>query len=655
MNIDYRVSIDFDRDSFVNRTAAPGDPLNLVTTPLTFTDWAITAAGTGGSDTQASLDTDWGTRFTQWTSGTSGTGSLTMGATSDPIAPCANLTAHTLIFWIKSTSASYDAVGLEVEVRNSTTGSVITTSSGFTVTSAEGWKKIAVQFTMPASGAGVYMRVQKTGSTTNAVYWVTGHMVVVGTYTSATAPGFNIGTTLSTYDNITEFVKSARWNVGARGAYADVADTGTLSVEVENEDRRFSPEYTSSPYASSTIVECSIFVDAMEGSDLDWTRMWRGWIDTIAPLPGQHGDRIAVLDATDSRRFLDGKEIKMALQTNVRFSDVLIAILATAQAPSVVGSPLSGAQGRYQWAYAGDNWEQGTTALDAITEIAAAERAFVYYDRVGQIVYWLRTTRYDLYNVFSSLAATFDNVQEAMDYRYGDSIHNVIEVTRYPRRLSTSTTALLWTLNENLVLAPLEVKTIFARYHEGGANDSGIHAVGAVPGSIASGTFTSSGGTVNHVETPYAQGCDIEYTNPSASVTRTVTAHTLTGQRILAKDGITARYEDATSKSNYGSIGLALDLALVSARADQDEIGAIELARHKDPFGRVHSITIAPRDSTREGWMVDLTIGSKIRVQEYQTDHDAYYIICGEEHEATDGLSWARTTYYLEPAVDNLI
>lgn len=657
MAITRRFLVDWDRDGFACAGAEPGDPLNQMTQPLTWSDFAI-AASTGGTDSQVDSITDYGTQYTTWNSGANSNAYVQHGNALDSMTGSVALalsTAHTLIFWMRTNNAAYDAINFTVEVY-SAGNHLLATSSSFNVTNAAGWVQIAVPFTSHSSSNGVYFRLIRAGTTSLTGIYVTGLMVIVGTYSVGDGIGFNVGGVTNMYDNLTRWVMGGRWSLGARSAYVAMAGMGQLQLTLNNVDKLFSPEYSSSPLAG-IMLECQIYIEAMGPGDTTWTRMWTGWIDSVLPTPGRSGPFTAILTATDILRFLEGKEIRIFLLTGTYFTVATNIILTLAQLPGGGSVGMSGTLGRYSWPYVGDNWAEGVDGATALAEIAASERGFLYSLRDSSFGRWLRTQRYDLYDTFSTLSATMDNCFEGVpDYRWGDELYNTIEVVRHPRRLSASSTQLLWTLNENIALGPSQSKTIFVRYNDSGANSNGVNAVGAVPGTVASGTYTTSA-TINVSLSPMAQGCEITYTNPSGVATRTVTAHTLVGQRIIERDAIVDRYSDAGSIAVYGERSLRLDLKNVSARADQEEIGAIELARHSQPFGRFASVTITQRSTAQESWMVDLTISHKIRVIEDQCDHDSYYIIIGEEHtlEVSEAGSHERVTYFLEPAVVDLI
>lgn len=655
MAIDYRVGVDWDNDAYVCWDAAPGDPVNLADHPVILDDNTLSTVGTGSShsiDNTAGAGSDFGRLVIDWASGSSNNGYLQIGAFTDRFAPAVQNTAYTLVLYIRSESPSYDAVPLRIDLRKVAgfDGSIGVTGN-FTVTTAEDWKQIVVNFTTPsdASLSGLYFRLQKNTSTTTASYDISGLMLLQGHYGNSNPPlpPFNTGA-VSLYDNITGYVRQMKWNSGAREAYVAVADSSSCEIELNNVSKLFSLEYSGSPIFGNRNNRL-VKVELYGPSSGTWRRKYTGWIESLLAQPGIHSERRAFLIATSARRFMEGKQIRIDLQVSQHAGQVLQAIFNQIEFPVGVTPAINVQNGTFTWPYAGDNWEDGTDALGAMTEVVQSERGFLYWwATTGGFIFHNRTDRYDSDDEFPTLAATFDNAQESMDYRYGDVVYNDIEVVRYPRRASSSTTLLLWTLDETLTLAAGEQYTMFVRY-----TDDADKTIGADPATVAEGSFTASGSGVVRTLTPKANGCTILYNNTSGS-SRNVTAHTLTGRRIISKNAVTINVEDAASIAEHGRKTLRLDLKQVAAKADAKQIADLELARHKNPVGRVASITIGPRNSAHEDHIVFRDEFDRVRVIESQTGIDAEYLIIGMEHEVTKALKYHRVTYFLEPIVNLL-
>lgn len=651
MVLTQEIWVDWDQDRYFCIDALPGDALNLLTEPKTWADFAVSFSGAGGSVSLGDLAAPWGTtRAANWTSGTAVSAYVQLGAPLDSIADVtATLSPHTLIFWVESTSASYNAINMQVEIRNAS-NTLITTSSAFTVPYNGGTLyKVAIPFTTLASGSGVIFRFGKVSSATSVNMWVHQVMVVAGTYSASTAPDFNMGDATNGYDNIFPYAIEEEWNIGAREAYIDVADMNILRVTLNNQSRAFSPENAASPL-SGLMADRPIQVRLRDGAAVSGTKMFEGFIQEVQPTPGAtSGPYHAILTATSSRRYWEGQEVRIPIQASVTADDVIDAIRGEIDFPpggdgTGVGSIDVGTN---TWPYAGDNWQDGVSALDALASVVASERGFVYWSRNNLIEFRNRTWRYDSDDEVSTLSATFDNDYDFMEYDYGLDLINDVAVKFYPRKLNGSTTT-IWELDESIVLAPSGSETIIARYR---SDKDNRFKVGATNVAIGVNTVTA---TINKTLTPYANSCKILLENPNALNSRTQTALSLTGNEIRDFNPITVQAEDATSIAAYGRKTMQLDLKLVATRADAKQIRDLELARHKDPRGHVRSITITNRNADRDELIVDLEVGMKIRVIEDQTQHDGTYIIMGEEHKTKKAHAYHEVTYFLEPAVDLL-
>lgn len=641
------ISADWDQDGFACFEAAPGDPLNLVLTPLLWTDWARSASAGGSiSVSQGGIDEDYGYSLIEWTSGTNVAAYVQCGGSLDSItSTLSNSSPYTLIFYVKSTDSAWDAINMQVAVRNAS-NVLLQTSSAFVVTEAEGWKKIVVAFSTAASGSGMFFQFGKVSSATSVLMHVTGMMVVDGTYTSSNAPGLNMGVASNLYDNLFPYAIEEEWNVGAFDAYADVADLNTLRLTLNNQSRIFSPENVASPLAG---LLSDRFIQIKLASALaEKERVFFGLIQDVQPTPGvTSGPYHAILTATSSRRYWEGKEIKLALQINLRSNQIINNIAGEIDLPPRPTFSFPAADtGTFVYPYAGDNWADGVNALDAASEAAAAERGYLYWDRDDAMRFKNRTWRYDSDDEVSVLSATLDNDFDFMTYDYGADLINEVAVKFYPRKLNGSTTT-IWELDETVVLLPLASETITARFR---SDKDNRFKVGAINVAVGTNTVLPSGG-ITKTLTPYSNSCEILMENPSASVTRTQSVLTLTGQEIRDFNPNTVRAEDASSIAAYGRKTMQLDNKMVNAKADAKQIRDLELARHKDPRGHVRSITITNKNAAREQLIVQLTVGMKIRVIEDQTQHDGYYIIMGEQHQTKNAHLSHEVTYFLEPAV----
>ncbi len=101
-----------------------------------------------------------------------------------------------------------------------------------------------------------------------------------------------------------------------------VADTGTCTLTLNNEARRYSPDNASGPLYGSLLPRRVMRARATDGVST-WT-LWRGYIDTIRPEVGAYGQRRVQIDGVDMLGVLRGMRISLGLQRAKR-ADQLIA------------------------------------------------------------------------------------------------------------------------------------------------------------------------------------------------------------------------------------------------------------------------------------------------------------------------------------------
>ena len=118
-----------------------------------------------------------------------------------------------------------------------------------------------------------------------------------------------------------------------------------------------------------------------------------------------------------------------------------------------------------------------------------------------------------------------------------------------------------------------------------------------------------------------------------------------------------ARAKDQESITFYGRRTLNINLPSIDELDQAQLIADFERDRRKTPFGLAQTITLqshAENGGARHADQLEQTIGSLVRVQETQTDHEGTYFIIGEAHELSGGGKYWTSTWYLEPQVETL-
>ena len=106
-----------------------------------------------------------------------------------------------------------------------------------------------------------------------------------------------------------------------------------------------------------------------------------------------------------------------------------------------------------------------------------------------------------------------------------------------------------------------------------------------------------------------------------------------------------ARAIDQLSITYYGRRTMNINLPSIDDLDQAQYIADFERNRRKTPFGLAQTITLqshAELGGARHEDQLQLTVGSLVRLQETQTDHEGTYFVIGEAHELARGVSTGR-------------
>jgi hypothetical protein len=281
-------------------------------------------------------------------------------------------------------------------------------------------------------------------------------------------------------DDVTGYVIDANWFLGFRRLYEDTADNSKLQLTLDNSDKRFSPENTSSPPWDSVngFSKVAPFRPVKVTSD-DGTTVrthWIGWIETVEPSVNVNGERIVKITAAGPMQFFKAAETDIELQENQRTDQIIARLIEEVVIPPAltegcfldlpgyseigVSAYITGTEtysdldeGHVTLAIAADNWTRRSdethdtfNVYRAIADVVAAERGRFYFARDGKAIFWNRIYVQD--DIPSSL--TLDDSMTDLEYVYagiGDDFKNEVIVVCHPRTLGDSDTDLLWELD----------------------------------------------------------------------------------------------------------------------------------------------------------------------------------------------------------------
>lgn len=489
------------------------------------------------------------------------------------------------------------------------------------------------------------------------------------------------------FTEVTDYVVSANWFLGFRRPYQEIADDSVLELVLDNSDRRFSPEYSSSPLVGKLVPFRPVRVQSNDGT---LRTHWIGWIERIEPTVSLTGKRTVKITAAGPMMFLKAVETSLPLQENQRADEIIEQLLTEVVFPAgmtgvwVLGKVGNSELGTNTWlpdptlylaldtgittfAVAGDNWviqgeasdsrRNGFDVYRAIFDLTAAERGRFLFSRAGQAVFWNRHHLVDE----ASTAATFDDTMIDLMYTYAgqEELKNEVIVVCHPRTIGASVNDILWQLTDKITVSPGKSREISVRYQDESNNRIGGRNV-----SVTDVVFSK--GSASVTLKAGANSGTITVTN-TGTKNAVLTSCMVRGQKVTDFGQMEAHAIDGLSIADYGRRTLKMNLPAVDNFEDAQAIADFEKSRRSIPRGAVTAVTL--KSHGLEGSAVSnplnyahskqlaLSLGDRLVIKEGQTYHGktadyaskASYYIIGEAHKLTAGATLFETTWYLEP------
>ena len=465
-----------------------------------------------------------------------------------------------------------------------------------------------------------------------------------------------------TGEDISAYVMDAEWQLGMGDVFQEIADETRITLTLRNDDRRFSPEYSGSPYYGSLVPQRAIRVRSTYDG-ISRTH-WTGWIESVLPTWNERGEQVCVMVGVGAKQFLENTEVRLPLLENATADAIIEQVLINTQLPPLLGNAwLMGVSNKSNvgsstyfggitsvadlevgietFPYIADNWEDGVTGIDAIHSAVAGERGRFFFDREGKAVFWNRRHTQVLYDV----EQTFTDTMQGIEYAYGMMLANSVEVRVYPRAISAGNTELLWELEKPLIVPVGEEKTVRARY------------VSAENQTLSARNVYFSGetgdlGRLNIFLSANAKSAEIRVIN-TGNIAAALSTLQLYGQTLVSYDTESVTERDGASIAAYGKRELMIDTMLLEDRTVAASIAQYELGRRKSPQGMVTALRLMNRNETYLETQLYLTIGSVIQVSETQTAHSARYVVIGERQKLSNGQKLLESEWVLEPLASN--
>lgn len=459
-------------------------------------------------------------------------------------------------------------------------------------------------------------------------------------------------------DVISADVLEVQWRLGMAKPYKHMAALSTAEILVRNPSGTFSPEVT------SLLPSKRLKVQSDDGTTV--RTHFIGAIAKVEPTAGEQGKRTAIIFAHGRMAELSQQQIRLPLMTNLTADTGISAILDQVQwrydvldGMCIIGRDSIGSSdifgddpitktldtGKSTFAYLGDNWKEGLSANEAIRKLVEAEGGRFFFNRNAEAIFYNR--HHMLQN--DTIAATFNDDMEALNYSYGDDLVNDVEVRILPRSIGTAN-SLLWSLLQTLTLKRNSETRITASYRLNGESVGALEIsepiFSANSNSSGNGEDMSSDVQVLLMEIG-ASAAIIEIRNRSDAKVF-LTQLDLYGTPLSTEHPLILTSEDMMSKTLYGIQSLQLDVPVVTDIDEAQGIAEWELLRRGTPQGTMRELQTSTRSHPSE--TLSLTLFDRIKIIESQTGHNADYNIVSEAHIIDKGGTRHRVSWLLEPA-----
>lgn len=473
-----------------------------------------------------------------------------------------------------------------------------------------------------------------------------------------------------THDNITPYVLAAEWSLGRDTPEAILPPDGIARLTLDNGDRRFSPDYDSSPLYGSVQPgrRVKIEIDAGSGPEI----LWQGWLSSVEIGVGRYGTQVALLTCLQGFDRLHSTPAALPLQIDQSADEIVDLALSRVHASAgmtegwLLGAgnrseldqntqiyqpadQLTDETGKTLFPYVGDNWSSETSVYAVIAALVEAEHGVFWQSRDGTFNFRNR----HFWATSTTIAETLDLDSDAItaEYAFGRELATTVHVTCYPRAIS-STTGLIWQGTDPFQVRALDERAVAVHF----TNDAGLQ-VGVLEvepplpiidytAQLLNGFDVTAWVDVNVV---VEGGTARLYIHNLLTLTVLVSI-SLRGKIITRFGALTLEVVDEDSLVAYGRHQLTVDLPEVADPDEAEDYARWLLGRKKSPQGFINRVVLRDRDSTWLNRMVDWTFGTRLTLSEYQTgDVAGDYFVVGERFTFSpdNGL---EATFTLLPA-----
>jgi hypothetical protein len=451
-----------------------------------------------------------------------------------------------------------------------------------------------------------------------------------------------------TNENVTAYVLAAEWRVGRANPDDEMPTEGSLTLTLNNQDRRFSPDYADSPLYGNLKTGRRIKITANAGAGD--VILWQGWLQYIELSIGQYGERQAIVYGAQGIYRLRQAKAALPVRQNATADTILNAVMPRVAASAalnqswMLGEATMGEKtrlyqpaeqfisetGRTTFLYYGDQLDSSASVDAVIAEVVTAERGVFWQARDG--VFHFRNRHVWLLDATTPDVVTVDTEAVGAAYEFGGGLATVIQVTCYPREIGVAG-AVIWTSTTPLEIPALGERSLKISVDEVGNGRRGILSV-VSPQRTTDFTAVDALGvdrTAFVTVSVSLEGGGARVLIQNQYLMPLTVTLSLRGQTLTRYNALTIEVTNDSALPTYGRLVLERDFPALSHPDEAESYARWLLNRLSSPRGYLNRLHLRHRDAAALTRMVNWTFGKRLTVSEYQSGGVGKdYFIVGE-------------------------
>lgn len=499
---------------------------------------------------------------------------------------------------------------------------------------------------------------------------ITGLQVMYGNY--PTEVTFNVGTTLSRYDNISSYLISANWQLGASNSADTATSEGSATLVLNNASRIFSPENTASflynynssgdptypqgryPYTSPDLTFADgtvVSIEVQNPSTLAWVEMWRGFIYDYSVDTSVSG-LTATITANQGIFRLDQSKINIALLTTFKANNVIGQYTAHwllkfilenyAVSSKVPNVALVGKTGGFNNAYydivspsgvynieqpasyeysrtypsADAAWSDSPSAMAAIRDLMQVDQGFFYVGRDGTFNYIQRNT---LYTDLGTDIVFDDTTTNISSYSIQQPLYNSVEVTYTPINVQSG---VVWQSKTPIEVAAKSTVTYTAKFEQPEGKKLAVTSLNSFKATTSPSTASatnSTGSTLakqSFLINAVLKSAEADITITNTGLVPMKVSVTLNGTYTITSAALKVQKTINRTINILGSKLLSVNSKLIADAGTASQLASGLLEIYGKKYANITNMSITSRDATWLNKILSYGVGTRVKFRD---------------------------------------